>query len=71
MRIFNSQKIMFCLIAGIFVVSLANPFVGRVSAADEITVTYPFYAFVEDESNPWETVYDALDATGTINYSDD
>ena len=39
--------------------------------SEEITVTYPYYAFVEDENDPWETVYDALDSTGTINYSDD
>lgn len=43
-----------------------------VSAAngDEITVTYPYYGFVEDEDNPWGSVYDALDETGEIQYSD-
>ena len=35
------------------------------------TITYPYYAFVEDPNNPWETVYDALDETGTIEYSDE
>ena len=35
-----------------------------------ITATYPYYAFVEDPDNPWETVWDALDSTDTINYSD-
>ncbi|MBR3319660.1 hypothetical protein IKG06_04150 [Candidatus Saccharibacteria bacterium] len=35
------------------------------------TVTYPYYAFVEDPENPWATVYDALDETGTIEYSDE
>lgn len=35
-----------------------------------ITATYPYYAFVEDPDNPWGTVWDALDSTGTINYSD-
>ena len=35
-----------------------------------VTATYPYYAFVEDPSNPWETVWDALDATDTIEYSD-
>ena len=38
--------------------------------ADEITVTYPYYGFVEDEDNPWGSVYDALDETGEIQYSD-
>ena len=47
--------------------SMVNAFA---ASSDEITVTYPYYAFVEDENDPWETVYDALDATGTINYSD-
>lgn len=41
-----------------------------VSITDEITVTYPYYAFIEDPDYPWETVFDALDETGTINYSD-
>lgn len=36
-----------------------------------ITVTYPYYAFVENPDNPWSTVYDALDATDTIEYNDD
>ena len=35
------------------------------------TVTYPYYAFVEDPESPWESVWDALDATGTIEYSDE
>ncbi|MBR2587360.1 hypothetical protein IKE71_03260 [Candidatus Saccharibacteria bacterium] len=38
--------------------------------ADEITVTYPYYGFVEDAENPWATVYDALDETGEVQYSD-
>ena len=37
---------------------------------DSITVTYPYYAFVEDPDSPWKTVWDALDSTDTINYSD-
>lgn len=36
-----------------------------------ITVSYPYYAFIEDPENPWQTDYDALDSTGTIEYSDD
>ena len=39
-------------------------------SSDTITVTYPYYAFVEDPDNPWKTVWDALDSTDTINYSD-
>ena len=31
---------------------------------------YPYYAFEEDPENPWESVYDALDATGTYYYND-
>lgn len=38
--------------------------------SDSITVTYPYYGFVENPDHPWETVWDALDSTGTINYSD-
>ena len=41
-----------------------------VASSDSITVTYPYYAFVEDPDNPWSTVWDALDSTDTINYSD-
>ena len=43
----------------------------NVVATGTITATYPYYGFVEDADNPWETVYDALDETGTIEYSDD
>ena len=43
----------------------------NVVATGTITATYPYYGFVEDAENPWETVYDALDETGTIEYSDD
>lgn len=35
------------------------------------TVTYPYYAFEEDPESPWASVWDALDATGTIEYSDE
>ncbi len=35
------------------------------------TITYPYYGFVENPDDPWETVYDALDETGTIEYSDE
>lgn len=39
--------------------------------ADKYTVTYPYYGFIEDSDNPWETVYDALDETGTVEFNDD
>lgn len=42
----------------------------RAEESETITVTYPYYAFVEDPENPWESVYDALDTTDTIEYSD-
>ncbi len=38
--------------------------------SDLRTVTYPYYAFVEDPDSPWDSVWGALDATGTIEYSD-
>lgn len=38
---------------------------------NEITVTYPYYGFVEDPENPWGSVYDALDETGEVQYSDE
>ncbi len=41
------------------------------AAQSAITVTYPYYGFVENPEKPWETVFDALDETGTVEYSDD
>lgn len=41
------------------------------TTVENITATYPYYAFIEDSENPWESVYDALDATDTIEYSDE
>ena len=66
------KTITYILIAGLITVSSSGSFVVRAFAtsSDEITATYPYYAFIEDENNPWESVYDALDATGTIDYSD-
>lgn len=41
-------------------------------AADSTkTVTYPYYGFIDNPDNPWQTVFDALDETGTVEYSDD
>ena len=36
-----------------------------------VEVTYPYYGFVEDPEHPWQTVFDALDETGTVEYSDE
>ena len=36
-----------------------------------ITVEYPYYGFVEDPEDPWTSVFDALDETGEIEYSDE
>ena len=74
MRIINKHNdiLMYSFIIGALVMGAINLYPNSVSALDtpETTVTYPYYAFIEDENNPWETVYDALDTTGTINYSD-
>ena len=61
------------LFAGLIAIGSSSPFIHQASATsipDEITVTYPYYGFVEDPDHPWETVFDALDETGTISYSD-
>ena len=61
------------LIAGLVVgLTLGGAISGNVSAAnaDEITVTYPYYGFVEDPEKPWVSVYDALDETGELTFPD-
>lgn len=61
------------LFAGLIAIGSSSSFIHQASAtsiSDEITVTYPYYGFVEDPDHPWETVFDALDETDTINYSD-
>lgn len=60
------------LVAGLVIIGSSGSFATKVFATspDEITVTYPYYGFVEDPNHPWETVFDALDETGTVNYSD-
>ena len=40
-------------------------------AGNTTTITYPYYGFVENPEKPWASVYDALDETDTIEYSDD
>lgn len=47
------------------------PVYNTYATSDKITVTYPYYGFVEDPENPWSSVYDALDETDTIEYSDE
>lgn len=79
MRVINffktKRKQLLCILfAGFIVVGASSPFIHQASATsipDEITVTYPYYGFVEDLNHPWQTVFDALDETGTINYSDE
>ena len=41
------------------------------STDNTTTITYPYYGFVENPEKPWASVYDALDETDTIEYSDD
>ena len=36
-----------------------------------ITGEYPYYAFVEDPENPWNSIWEPLDATDSYEYSDD
>ena len=62
--------------SGIFCASAgAAPLVATSDAASAetstSTITYPYYGFVENPDDPWESVYDALDETGTVEYSDD
>ena len=65
------KQIAYIIITG-FVIISSSCFTNIAKATDpsEITATYPYYAFIEDENNPWKSVFDALDTTGTINYSD-
>ncbi len=69
----KTKRLLSIAIIYTFLLNTSGPFLCQTSATsipDEITVTYPYYGFVEDPNNPWETVFDALDETGTINYSD-
>ena len=59
------------LVFGVFSALVATLMCRSVYALDNsYTVTYPYYAFVENPDEPWQTVWDALDATGTVEYSD-
>ena len=69
----RTKRLLSIAIIYTFFLNISGPFLCQTSATsipDEITVTYPYYGFVEDPNNPWETVFDALDETGTISYSD-
>lgn len=69
----KTKRLLSIAIIYTFFLNISGPFLCQTSAIsipDEITVTYPYYGFVEDPNNPWETVFDALDETGTIRYSD-
>ena len=50
--------------------TVVNPELKPAKPVDSIIATYPYYAFVENPDEPWQTVWDALDSTDTINYSD-
>lgn len=58
------------LTLGLITSGLVSSSARATSIIDEITVTYPYYGFVEDPENPWNTVFDALDETGEVQYSD-
>ncbi|MBR0415569.1 hypothetical protein IJI64_00140, partial [Candidatus Saccharibacteria bacterium] len=64
------KKIILGSLAAI-VLALPSQTIWATTNANTTTVTYPYYGFVEDPENPWETVWDALDETGTVEYSDD
>lgn len=61
------------LVFGVFGATVCSiAFSKNTQAYDNLyTVTYPYYAFVEDPDSPWSSVWDALDATGTVEYSDE
>ena len=57
-----------CLMASALVFS---PLTAYAADYQSTTVTYPYYAFVENPEEPWSSVWDALDSTGTVEYSDE
>ena len=63
-------KTLFTAVLTGIVASLALVPAVSATSVEKTTVTYPYYAFVEDPEHPWQTVYDALDSTDTIEYSD-
>lgn len=59
------------LSASVGAVPLVNTSDAAFAETSTATITYPYYGFVEDPDDPWGSVYDALDETGTVEYSDD
>ena len=69
----KAKRLLGFLSTSVIICTLFCPFAYQASATSipsEITITYPYYAFIEDKNNPWQTVFDALDTTDTINYND-
>ncbi|MBR2741872.1 hypothetical protein IKD98_03945 [Candidatus Saccharibacteria bacterium] len=66
------KQSLFIITAGLIIIGSSSSLINTTSAtdSDEIAVTYPYYGFVENPNDPWVTVFDALDETSTINYSD-
>ena len=61
-------------IFGVLIALIVSVDAGPISVAlqnEKITGEYPYYAFVEDAENPWGSVWEALDATDSYEYSDD
>ncbi|MBQ9017915.1 hypothetical protein IJ118_02545 [Candidatus Saccharibacteria bacterium] len=72
MRLSNSaigKTVLFGVVVGLILNGLVVDH-ARATSVDEITITYPYYGFVEDPEKPWGSVYDALDETGEVQYSD-
>lgn len=70
----NFKRLLYILVATTIIISASSLFLHQASAtsiSDEIIVTYPYYGFIENPDHPWQTAFDALDETGTINYSDE
>ena len=59
------------VIAGTGIFPAFTAYADNGGAGNTTTITYPYYGFVENPEKPWASVYDALDETDTIEYSDD
>ena len=65
------KKFLSSVLIGAFFLGTSYPMSVSASDSSSITAEYPYYGFIEDSENPWESVYDALDETDTIEYNDD
>ena len=66
------RKKVILIIFSILSISIAVPINYNAYAFNNLyTVTYPYYAFEENPESPWTSPWDALDATGTVEYSDE